>query len=35
LPIISVKGLKWTDTEMLKKKAYQQIKEALLAEGNW
>jgi 1-acyl-sn-glycerol-3-phosphate acyltransferase len=35
LPTIKVKGLKWTDTDMLKQKAYQQIKEALELKGNW
>ncbi|MFM2225272.1 MAG: hypothetical protein RJA07_1474 [Bacteroidota bacterium] len=35
LPVIKVAGLKWTDAEMLKQKAYQQIKDELVKIGNW
>ncbi|MEY4877118.1 MAG: hypothetical protein RL708_2267 [Bacteroidota bacterium] len=35
LPVIKVAGLKWTDAEMLKQKAYQQVKDELVKIGNW
>jgi 1-acyl-sn-glycerol-3-phosphate acyltransferase len=35
LPVIKVAGLKWTDAEMLKQKAYQQVKDELIRIGNW
>lgn len=35
LPTVKVKGLKWTDTEMLKQQCYQLIKKELELKGNW